>query len=166
MDKTEAYYWLLRTEYPEKCLATLATLRPSMRLKEGLDLDKIAGVSIIDGTLADVPVWQAYGDQQVRTAVKRKYGDKVTVKDRFSADPGIGAFSPLGGAMYIRPAAVRRYPIARQEALILHEGVLHIHFGLDDGDILEVLYGRGSRNRLASIWITTWLETNCVEAAE
>lgn len=85
----------------------------------------------------------------------------IRVIDFFVLNPGTTAWTPPGGGtIYFYPGRIQTSDPARNQAFIMHE-TLHEDWGLDDGDILEQLYGPGARSR-PSADITQWFLDNCV----
>jgi hypothetical protein len=82
------------------------------------------------------------------------------VSDYFLLNSGTSAYTPVrGNVIYINPARLQTADPSRNEALMMHE-ILHNEWGLDDGDVLDALYGNGARNTRASVDISNWFRTH------
>jgi hypothetical protein len=131
-------------------------------------------VGFADGTTASLTIQQAYGDAVSGAAAQRKYnGDyqqylasnklvDLRIRDFFALRGGTNAFTAVGGnVIYINPGTLNTGNANRNQALLMHE-LLHNEWGLDDGDILVALYGRGADKNRPSADITRWFERECI----
>ena len=133
--------------------------------------------NIVDGTASNLLVGDAYGSAQLGQAaqafidadaevvtylITNTSHEHATVQDYFGAKQGMSAWTPFGGStIYIAAGRMNNLGSdAQNQALLMHE-LLHMKFGLDDGDILDKLYGAGSRYTRPSYDITVWIRDNC-----
>jgi RHS repeat-associated protein len=165
----------LRQHFSERCRTGLA------KVMNGLTPERVADAAynireIVDATTSNLTIAQAWGNTQAGRAaqfvankddaaarfLKERGRTDLTVSDYFEVHRGTSAYTPPGmGAIYLD---ARHLGGARQadknQALVMHE-ILHSQWGLDDGDVLDSIYGEGSRNTRPSADITEWLRSNC-----